>query len=416
MNLLNRQKVHVQKLTASLRVRRLMFDLSPTGTGKTICALSVAARLKLKPVVICPLAAIPGWQRHADALGLDLTIVNYESVLKSRGFVSASKIAIAKDSLVIYDEAHKCKNHSTQNAKTMVRIARAGYKILALSATIAHSAEHLRAWNEAFRLTNDYSFSGFMYRCGYYYEKNKWGGTWLPQPQALEKTASVLAPWSSAMTLEGLPDVSLFVEVVKTKEDAELSKLYETTFKKLRAGDKQKGDHLVEILRVRQASERTKVAYLNEQIRELIDEGRSVIVFCNFNDSIDLLAAELKEFQPAQIHGGQNARVREVERLKFQQNKTPVILCNLQSGGVALDLHDLHGRPRFSFILPSWSAVDLKQAIGRTRRTGALSKAVCRILYSDVPAERRLAEIVESKIEALDTLHDSETDFTRLAV
>lgn len=414
MNLLNRQKAHVQKLTASLRVRRLMFDLSPTGTGKTICALYVAKNLHLNPVVICPLAAIPGWKRHADLLGMPLTVVNYESVQKSKGFVTAKGIQIPKDSLVIYDECHRAKNYKTQNTKTMIRISRAGYKILALSATLAHHAEHLRGWNEAVRLTNDYSFSSFMFRCGYYYEKNRWGGTWLPQPQALEKTAAVLAPWSSAMTLEGLPDVSLFVEVVKTKEDAELSKLYETTFKKLRAGDKQKGDHLVEILRVRQASERTKIAYLVEQIEELIEEGRSVVVFCNFNDSIDLLAGELAKYEPAQIRGGQNPRVREVERLKFQQNKTPVILCNLQSGGVALDLHDLHGRPRYSFILPSWSAVDLKQAIGRTRRTGALSKAVCRILYSDVPTERRLAEAVENKIEALDTLHDSETDFTKL--
>jgi len=80
-----------------------MFDLSPTGTGKTICALYVAKNLHLNPVVICPLAAIPGWKRHADLLGVPLTVVKSESVNTDEpsctALMSAAVMAARSDSL-----------------------------------------------------------------------------------------------------------------------------------------------------------------------------------------------------------------------------------------------------------------------------------------------------------------------------
>lgn len=414
MKLYPYQKKHVQRLTEILQKRRGALDLSATGTGKTICALSVAKNLRKSATVVAPLATFPGWKRAASDINIKLNIINYEmlnSLIKKNAF----SVSVDPSSLLIYDEIHKTKHYRTQNAKNMLKFAKQGHKILGLSATIAHHAEHLRAANEAFRFTNDYSFSQFMYRCGYYWEQNKWGGTWLPKPQALERTKAVIEPFSSCMTLEDAKEMfkenSILVEVISSKEDKNLAKIYEQTFKALRSGDKKNGaDSLTKMLRARQASEHAKLPYVVEEVERLVDEGYSVVVFCNFNDTIDALTKELVNYAPAWIRGGQEAARRENNRLAFQQNQTSVMLCNIQSGGVGLDLHDINGRPRYAIHLPPLSAVDLKQAFGRIHRAGAKSPSQQKVLFSDVPVETRIAELLRSKLHALDTLHDSEIE------
>lgn len=409
------QRKHIDRLIEILETKRGAFDLSATGTGKTLCALTVAKELGRPAAVVAPLGTLPGWRRTAEALGMPLVSVNYESLTKARGFVTPQEIKLPKNALVIYDEAHKCKNHKTGNAKTMLYIARSGYKILALSATIAHHAEHLRAWNDAFNLANTNSFSAFMYACGYYYEQSKWGGAWLPKSEnSVDITRRRIAPFVSAMTIEDAGEMfkenSVSVEVVSSQEDPELKKAYEDYFKALCAGDKKtKGDHLVKELRARQASEKAKIPYILDRVDELTEEGFSVVLFCCFNETIDELRQSLAGHLPAVIRGGQSPAAREAERKRFQENKTRVILCNLQAGGVGLDLHDLHGQPRYSIILPDWSAVSIKQALGRIHRAGAKSPAIQQILYSDVEVEKRMAEAVRAKLHNLDTLHDSET-------
>mgnify|MGYP003553311118 FL=1 len=409
------QRKHIDRLTQILETKRGAFDLSATGTGKTLCALTVAKELGRPAAVVAPLGTLPGWRRTAEALGMPLVSVNYESLTKARGFVTPQEIKLPKNALVIYDEAHKCKNHKTGNAKAMLRIARSGYKILALSATIAHHAGHLRAWNDAFNLANTNSFSAFMYACGYYYEQSKWGGAWLPKSEnSVDVTRRRIAPFVSAMTIEDAGEMfkenSVSVEVVSSQEDPALKKAYEEYFRALRAGDKKTtGDHLVKELRARQASEKAKIPYILDKADELTEEGFSVVLFCCFNETIDELQRNLAGHLPAVIRGGQSPAAREVERKRFQENKTRVILCNLQAGGVGLDLHDLHGQPRYSIILPDWSAVSIKQALGRIHRAGAKSPAIQQILYSDVEVEKRMAEAVRAKLHNLDTLHDSET-------
>lgn len=395
------------RLVSILEKKRGALDLSATGTGKTVCTVSVAKLLKKPLVVVCPLGVIPGWKRTAEALDVPYQVWNYES-----SYVRAGNMALPKDALVIYDEAHRCKNYKTLNAKSMLRISRAGHKILALSATIAHHAEHLRAWNDAFRFG---AFSSFMYTCGYYYEANRYGGSWLPRyADSVERTKRVIAPFTSCMTLEDakalFKENSVSVEIISSKEDKKLSALYEKTYKEKRKGDKTwiQGDHLTKMLRARQASEEVKIPYVVDEVERVVDEGRSVVVFCNFDDTLTDLFYALEKFKPAVIAGGQLPSIREAHRKAFQDGETFVILCNLQSGGVGLDLHDVNNRPRYSIILPSWSAVDLKQALGRTHRAGSKSAAVQKILYSDVPVEKKIAEAVKNKLHALDTLHDSE--------
>ena len=161
------------------------------------------------------------------------------------------------------------------------------------------------------------------------------------------------------------------------------------------------------MLRARQVSETQKIPSLIEMTEDALEEGRSVVIAVNFNDSITALVKALgKSRKVATIHGGQSSEEREVNIQEFQSNKVHVIVINLRAGGVGVSLHDLHGRPRTAIISPSWSAVDLKQALGRVWRAGGMSGSVQHILYARGTVEERVATLLQSKLDRLTVFND----------
>jgi SNF2 family DNA or RNA helicase len=175
-----------------------------------------------------------------------------------------------------------------------------------------------------------------------------------------------------------------------------------------RSKAKDRPHPMTEILRARQEAELVRVPVLLELAQSLLDEDKSVVVFCNFRNSLDTLSLELKNC--SMIWGGQ----REDERQKmiddFQNNINHVMLCQIQSGGVGVSLHDLNGRPRSSLICPTYSAIDLKQALGRIHRAGAKSKAIQRIVFAADSIEEKVMRKVRAKLHNIETLNDGDIE------
>ena len=96
---------------------------------------------------------------------------------------------------------------------------------------------------------------------------------------------------------------------------------------------------------------------------KLVAEGKSVALFINFRDTIHAIQESVKNAMI--IYGGQPEAERQANIEMFQENQKHVIICQMQSGGVGLSLHDLGGRQRVSLISPTWSAIDMIQALGR---------------------------------------------------
>ena len=81
----------------------------------------------------------------------------------------------------------------------------------------------------------------------------------------------------------------------------------------------------------------------------------------------------------------------------------------VQAGGTGLSLHDLNGKhPRVSLISPNFSAVDLKQVLGRVHRAGAKSTAVQKIVFANDTVEMRVCRAVRKKLNNLDLINDDE--------
>ena len=83
------------------------------------------------------------------------------------------------------------------------------------------------------------------------------------------------------------------------------------------------------------------------------------------------------------IRGGQSTEERQREGDLFQSNEARICVCMIQAGGVGLSLHDEHGGyPRVSLISPSFSAVEVRQTLGRIHRAGGKSPAIQKIGFA----------------------------------
>ena len=85
------------------------------------------------------------------------------------------------------------------------------------------------------------------------------------------------------------------------------------------------------------------------------------------------------------------------------------MIANLAAGNLGVSLHDLHGGfPRFSLINPSWSAVNVLQALGRIHRAEGKSPCKQRIMYASGTIEDRICENVQAKLNNLSALNDGD--------
>jgi SNF2 family DNA or RNA helicase len=163
----------------------------------------------------------------------------------------------------------------------------------------------------------------------------------------------------------------------------------------------------VALLRARQKSEFLKVQAITEMADDLLEEGQHVAIFVCFRDTLDRLAEKFP--YASLVFGEQDAEHRKQCIERFQSNQNRVIISTIQAGGVGISLHDLQGNaPRTALICPTYSAVDLKQALGRIHRNGAKTPCLQRILFAAGTVEERVRRKVQKKIDRIDTLNDGD--------
>lgn len=419
MKLYEWQQPSADALLASLREHHVAADWSDTGTGKTAKAVWVAKELGKPVAIVCPKAVIPAWKRWCDEAGIQPTfILNYEKLRTGStpygDFVGGAWIwskPIVFDQLFIWDEVHKCKGPNSLNGKML--IASRPFYTLMLSATFASNPLDMRSTGFVLGLHKYADFWSWCIKNGV--KKAPWGAmAYFGGKTKLSVIHQQMAPKSSRIRIADLgdnfPDNEVFAEAY---DCGDVQGLYEDLQNRLaelevsKAGDKP--HPMTEILRARQESELLRVPVLTDLAEGLLDEGRSVVIFCNFRNTLDALLSYFKE--PSMIWGNQSTDERQLMIDAFQVDESKVMLCQIQSGGVGVSLHDEHGvRPRSSLICPTYSAIDLKQALGRIHRAGAKSKAVQRIIFAADSIEETVMKKVRAKLKNIETLNDGDIE------
>ena len=431
------QVTAVSKLCASIKKWGCAIDGSDVGVGKTYNACGTARELDMDIVVVCPKAVMESWKRviknHFKINHRLIGVINYEMLrMGKKDSMIASYVKkrdtrrnefvwkIPKSTLIIWDESQKLKGANTKNSETCLAALKQGYKMLFCSATNATNPLELKTVGMAIKLfENSKQYYTWLYAHGV--SKGRFGLQFNNDKEVLKKLHNDIfinrGVRLTRDTIPNFPESQIDAECYNMEEDAqkkinsiyaemeaELAKLQ----KKIKKESKENTSELTAILRARQKIELVKVPLFIEMIEEALENGMSVVVFCNFTETIDALSERLNT--KCIVNGeAKYAKARQQNIDDFQADKERVILVNIQAGGAGLSLHDLNGKhPRMSIISPSYSAVLMRQSTGRVWRDSAKSKSIQKIVFVANTVEEKVCESVKRKLDNMDLLNDGD--------
>lgn len=420
--LLGYQMLHVMTLISIYKKNNdgCAVDFSCTGTGKTYTAIALCSQMNLNPIIICPKNVICYWKEICEYYNvLPRTIINYESMKKGKDLddnmtkKKSDVIDVDKDNfswknidkkknIIIFDEAHRCKNHKSLNGKLLLS-AKGVCKILLLSATIAQKYE-------------DFQIFGYMLN---FYKQIKYGTKWIKS--LLREETFRLSKKDESRLVEYIypnkgsrmsySDMSKYISKnhITTQcytLDEKSTLLLKKEYKLL----KENINHpLTEQLRSRQKIEELKLPIFVDLSQKYLEEGNSIVIFINFLKSLEFLCQQYTNLHldHSVIFGDQTIEERQANIDLFQTNSNRIIICMIQAGSESISLHDKDGNnPRISLISPSFSGKELLQALGRIYRTGVKSRVEQKIIFCDEPTEKVICEKIKEKINFMNNFAD----------
>lgn len=442
-----------RRLAHALRSIRGAWDCSDLGTGKTfaslLAALSVAQEEKRLVGVICPKAVIPPWikafrvfkERPAFVLNYDSARRGKLPKIRHYGFEEWERkqppclvrghhveFLAPEKTLLIFDEAHNCKNQGTLNQAMLLAACRQKIPHICVSGTIAADPTQMFGTGQSVGLhTGESRTAGAPIWAEFLAASGVVKG-WDGQPYFKDKTKLVtihrrifgkLAKNCRGTRVkiadlgDAFPETQILCEAFETDETAAIAKAYRDAKQELAdiaaaygeaaAAKAEQGVYV----KVKKAVELCKVNAVVAMAREEISEGRSVAIFCNFTEPREKIMEALGA--RACIHGQQTTDERARWIDEFQADRERVIVANIDAGGVGVSLHDIHGNhPRSSIILPSDKATSMKQALGRVHRAGGRSKSRQIVFFAADTVEEGICERVREKLQNIDRLNDGD--------
>ena len=459
--LLSFQVAHVYQLMEVLRIKNRVIDASDTGTGKTYCAIATCALLNLTPFIICPKSVISNWVNVCKEFGVSyLGVSNYEMLKGGKYYTenyenvkcpymdievqeitnevikkydetkkiidkqdvkkptdntkklenninnitkykSTYKFYLPTNTLVIFDEAHRCKNWSSQTSSLLVSLSKSNAKIMMLSATLTDKVD---------------CFKPFGIVLGFYKDLDGYK-PWIKTKKIIKKVYfinnniedeqskrlhiihnAVFPHFGSRLKISELGDLFPHNNITANAYYLEDHEKVEAIYKEINEELSQlselekKSKGLGILIRARMRIEMLKVSLFMDLAQEGIDSNYSVAIFVNYIASLEYLCYHMKV--DCIIKGGQSMDERDLMIKDFQDNKKKVIIIMQQAGGVGISLHDIHGNhPRMSIISPSWSGYETRQTLGRIHRAGSKTPAIQKLVYVAQTYEETIAKL-----------------------
>jgi len=358
--------------------------------------------------------------------GVELVgIANYELIKNGRWYTGDSVKSqcpytdgnkwhsLPSDMLVIYDEFHRCKNAATKNAQLSLTLRNSSARVLLLTATLADKVEYygvpltmigkLESPNGLEDYINEQQENSFDEHISIVISRN--------MKQYVSRMTKDMIDNDIPNNYVHTNPYRMSDKVTETiKNEAAYAYMNELKYKYL--GLEETTPYpIVRINRARQRIEIAKCPYIVELVEKYYFMGKSIVIFLNFKESMGILRELLNNHNVhvgCFIHGGQNQADKQENINVFQSGKERVIMCQMQSGGTGISLHDTTGEyPRVSIISPSWSSQDLMQALGRIHRAGAKTPATQLLIYCKDTVEEQIAESLNDKIYMYNAFHNA---------
>lgn len=337
-------------------------------------------------------------------------------------FVPDFNFYLPKKTLVILDEAHRCKNLGSLTSKVLLALNKNNVKIMLLSATLSDKLECFKPFGVILGLYKEARDYQNWMKCKIKYLEivNKTPLNYKDDLIKIKILHNTIFPnYGSRMKIKELgtmfPQNSIISNCYYLQNHNEVDKQYEEINKAIieLKSQEDKANILVRILRARQRIEMLKITLIIDLIEEAIDNENSVVIFVNYRDTLekikDLINTELNRKDISFIMGQQDIKERDENIQKFQSNENKIIICMIQAGNVGISLHDLHGgHPRISIISPSWSGQDMKQVFGRIHRAGSKSASIQKLVYVSGTYEETICDLLKNKLRNIDGINDGD--------
>jgi len=375
------------------------FQCDDMGLGKTIQILgTMRNNLQKNTLILCPLAMVQTWVEVAQRSGFNVFalekgnwhcgtlralrpnvyICNFDKILSMPDLFLGEHCAWNR---IVLDEAHKIR--SPYSEITM--------QICKISAPIRWAVTGTPIVNGLRDITSLLAFLGCPHD-----EHFRWDSGYrdlLPKilmHRSMNEMRSVLSSAPPVPTVERVllefdsEREKEFYSAVRGEISDRLASRYSRDF----------AEKLEMLLRMRQISVHPQV-YINSKKRKNPDydqesfkepstkfnalariikeedlEEHKYLIFCSFREEMDLLKGFLKGFIDdgiEQYHGGLSKKERDEILDRAKSSSCKVLLIQLQSGGVGLNLQEFD---RCIFMSPWWTAALMQQAIARTVRMG----------------------------------------------
>jgi len=447
--LLEYQQEHTNNLVRILTKNNTCLDASDTGTGKTYSAIAACYILKLQPIIFCPKSVIATWKKVAEYFDLNNPIiVNYETIKRGKfynskndkifcPFIDIKKI-IKKNSKIIesiqfnitdkdnkifiFDEVHRCSNLESDNCMLLISAKKTEVKMLLLSATIADFPDKFKPF---FYILNFISPEQVKKMNIDYKKYISIVEAWIQRDyKPMVRIHNMLYPdRASRVRIDILGDLFPDTQITATpytmskKRAEEIEKEYKILHQELdelkQKKDKDKVNPLTLTIRAHQKIEILKIPTFIELANDFLHNGYSVVIFVNFTQTLKILQEMLHTNSVVYGEQDYDDRLRIIE--EFQENKTKIIILNIKAGGVGISLHDIAGgHPRVSLISPTWSSLDLVQALGRIHRAGGKTKSLQRIIYTADTVEERISDKLKIKLNNINSINNGDLDLTNI--
>lgn len=385
-------------------------------TMQTILALRLLfhAGLVQRALLICPKPLVNNWSRELRAWAEDvpfeviagstaarqacwrvsncpLKLVNYEILTRDADILADEKIHF---DVVVLDEAQRIKNRESKAAQVVRGIHRD--RSWALTGTPIE--------NRTDDLVNLFAFV----------DEDR-----IPPETPVKRLASLTADCILRRTKEkvltDLPPKTIrdtVLELTPAQRDAYLLAEKEGVVHLNALGDTITVQHVFElVMRLKQicnfdplTGESAKLEQLQADLTEVAESGRKAIIFSQWVEPLEILAAALASLGPLQFHGRIPAKDRQavLDRFKSEPRKH-VILMSYGTGSVGLNLQFAN----YVFLFDRWwnPAVE-DQAINRAHRIGQKEPVFVTRFLTQNTIEGRIAEVLEKKRQLFNELID----------
>ncbi len=374
------------------------------GLGKTIQAIATMVSLKNTGathfLVVCPASVVTNWCREimkhsrlrVTKIHGNNKILAFNSWLKTGGvavvnFESTSYIKLDdnyKFSLLVVDEAHYIKNEFAIRSINTRLIAQHADRLLFMTGTaLENNVDEMISLVDALRpsIANNIKDLAFMSTA----------------PQFRERIAPVYYRRKREDVLTELPDK------IESKEwcvlNAEEESIYEEAILDKRYQDARRVSWNIDDL-----NKSCKAKRLKEIVEEAESEGRKILVFSFFLDTIAKIHEFLKGRCLNPINGSINVNRRQ-EIIDEFDSAPPgtVLLAQINTGGTGVNIQSA------SVVVicePQFKPSIENQAISRAYRMGqSRNVLVYRLLCLDT-VDEKLSEVLEEKQKIFDTFAD----------